>query len=101
MDLKIYYSRIREVESVLTEPFAVVVSLVTPDGGKAGVLTEASRYVAAKQVAEGRARLATEEEAAEFHSENARKKRERDEAEAMSRVQFVVMPQKHSKQVKE
>ncbi len=96
MDLRLYYSKIREVETTLAEPYAVVVSMATPDGGKAGVLTETARHVAAKQIAEGRARLATEEEAADFHGGNAGKKKERDEFEALNRVQFVVMPQKHS-----
>ncbi len=95
MDLRIYYRKLQEVESTLTGPYAVVVSLATPDGGKAGVLTETSRHVAAKQIAEGRARAATADEAADFHGENLRRKRERDEQEQMNRVQFVVVPQKH------
>ena len=95
MDLRVYYKKIREVESTLTEPYIVVVSLATQDGGKADVFTEASRQVAAKHIAEGRARVATVEEAADFHADNLRRKRERDELEQMSRVQFVVVPQKH------
>jgi len=96
VDLRLYYSKIREVETTLIGPYVVVVSMATPDGGKAGVLTETARHVAAKQIAEGRARLATEEEATGFHADNAGKKREQDEFEALNRVQFVVMPQKHS-----
>lgn len=95
MDLRVYYRKIREVESTLTEPYVVVVSLATQDGGKPNVLTEASRLVAAKQIAEGRARIASTEEAAEFHADNFRQKRERDELEQMNRMQFVVVPQKH------
>ncbi len=92
MDLRIYYRKIQEVESTLVDPYVVVVSFPTPDGGKGGILTETSRQVAAKQIAEGRARLADAEEAAEFHSENIRRKREREEQEHMNRVQFVMVP---------
>lgn len=95
MDLRVYYKTIREVESTLTEQYIVVVSLATQDGGKADVFTETSRQVAAKQIAEGRARVASSEETASFHGENLRRKRERDELEQMNRVQFVVVPQKH------
>lgn len=96
MDLRLYYSKIREVEGLLIDPYVVLVSLATADGGKAGVLTEAARHQAAKQIAEGRARPATEEESQDFHAENAQKKRVRDELEAINKVQFVVMPQKHA-----
>ena len=94
MDLRVYYKKIRDVESTLTEPYVVLVSLSTPDGGRDGVLTEATREVAAKQIAELRARVATQEEARDFHADNARTKREREELDQMNRVQFVVMPQK-------
>ena len=96
MDLRIYYRKMQEVESTLPDPYVVLVSLATQDGGKAGVLTETSRQVAAKQIAEGRSRVATVDEASEFHGENTRRKRERDEQEQMNRVQFVMVPQKHS-----
>ena len=95
MDLRVYYRKLREVESTLSGPFIVLVSVATPDGGKADVLTETTRHVAAKQIAEGRARVATEEEAATYHSENLRKRRERDELEQASRLQVIVVPQKH------
>ncbi len=96
MDLRLYYSKIREVENTLTSPYVVVVSLATSDGGKAGVLTETTRHLAAKQIAEGRARPATEDESLDFHADNAGKKRLREELDAMNKVQFVMMPQKHS-----
>jgi sRNA-binding protein len=96
MDLRVYYSRVREVECALEGAHVVLVSMETQDGGKAGVMTEAPRHVAAKQIAEGRARVSTAEEADNFHADNLRRKRERDDLEAMNRVQFVVMPQKHS-----
>lgn len=69
MDLRIYYRKIREVESGLPGEFVVLVSQETADGGKAGVMTEVPRYSAAKLIVENRARLATEAEARAFRGE--------------------------------
>ena len=68
MDLRAYYQKIRKLESELPEPFAVVVSRDTADGGRAGVMTEAPRWLAAKLIVEDRATLASPEQAAEFNA---------------------------------
>jgi hypothetical protein len=75
----------------------VLVSLETPEGGKEGVRTEAPRSVAARMIAENRARVATDAEASEFRDglRAARQKHEREEA--ARRVQIVVMPQAEDK----
>jgi hypothetical protein len=96
MDLKAYYKKVREVESGLSHPFVVVVSVETQDGGKAGVMTEVATLTAAKHIAEGRARVATAEESAVFHSRNQEAKQAADDAVAASRMQFVVVPAKNS-----
>jgi len=62
MDLRIYYQKIRDCEAKIPGTFAFVVSTATPDGGKAGVVTEVPRRVAAKMVVDGTARLAVESE---------------------------------------
>ena len=67
MDLRDFFKRIRDVESTIVGPDALVVSHDTPDGGKAGVVTETSRGIAARLIAEGRARLATPDEAVSHH----------------------------------
>ena len=36
MDLRNYFQRMRQIESEIAEPFVVVSSLDTPDGGKSG-----------------------------------------------------------------
>jgi hypothetical protein len=92
MDLRAYYKKIREAEALLTGESMVVVSVATPEGGREGVRTEAPRKVAAKLLAEGRARLATEQETLEFYEANraAREKFEQDEA--AKRVQVMVIP---------
>jgi hypothetical protein len=92
MDLRAYYRTVRETESHITGQYAVLVSLATPDGGKAGVLTEVARYEAAKQVTEGRARLATQSEAKAFYAAQHDAKVAADQALAASRLQFVVVP---------
>jgi hypothetical protein len=63
MDLRDFFKRVREVEAAITVEFPIVVSHATPDGGKAGMVTETPRNVAAMLIAEARARLATPEEA--------------------------------------
>ena len=59
MDLRVYYQKIKEVESKIADAFAVIVSLESPDGGKAGTQTEVTRSLAARMIVNGLARLAT------------------------------------------
>ena len=58
MDLRGYYQKIREVESTIADAFAVIVSLESPDGGKAGTQTEVTRSLAARMIVNGLAKLA-------------------------------------------
>ncbi|MCC7176597.1 MAG: hypothetical protein IT159_15495 [Bryobacterales bacterium] len=91
MDLRVYYQKLRQVEESLPEPYAVMVSQETPDGGRAGVLTEAPRALAARLIVEGGARLASEEEAAAFHRETAEARQRAEQAAAASRIQVTVV----------
>ncbi|HEY4085942.1 MAG TPA: hypothetical protein VGM43_08390 [Bryobacteraceae bacterium] len=97
MDVRSYYKKVKDTEDGLKGSEVVLVSLETPEGGKEGVRTEAPRNVAARLIAEGRARVATDAEAAEFREglRAARQKHEREEA--ARRVQIVVMPQAEDK----
>ena len=92
MDVRAYYKKVREAEETLTGEHIVMVSLETAEGGKEGVRTEVSRATAAKLIAEGRARVAANEEAAEFREQMqaAREKYEQDET--ARRVQVTVIP---------
>ena len=92
MDLRVYYQKVRELEAGIAEPDAVLVSLATDDGGQPGVRTEASKRVAARTVADGRARLATAKEAKEFREQQAEAKRSADELAVLSKVQLSVVP---------
>ncbi len=69
MDLREYYARIREIEAEIIDPLVVLVSRQTSEGGRRGVRTEAPRALAARLIAEGRAELASAEEAAAFRRE--------------------------------
>ena len=92
MDLRAYYAKIREAEAQLIGTEFVVVSMATPEGGKAGVKTETPRFVAARMMAEGCARLATKEEASEFRAAARTAKDRCEQEEAARRVQVVVLP---------
>lgn len=92
MDLRIYYQKIREKRTTINEPFPVVVSCDTADGGKSGVLTEVTPELAAKMIVDGTARLATQEEAGKFRQRQTDAKREADDAMAASKVQLTVVP---------
>jgi len=91
MDLQVYYKKIRAMEESLKDPSVVLVSLETPDGGRAGVRSEVPRRIAAKMIVEGGARLATTEEAREFEEQKAEAKRQADQLAAASRMQFAVI----------
>ena len=92
MDLKRYYQKIRDIESSILDPFAVVVSFETPDGGKPGALTEVPPRVAAKMVVDGSARLANPEETQRLREALAEAQRAAEQAAAVGRVQLTVLP---------
>jgi hypothetical protein len=83
MDLRVYYRKLRKIEAELPEPYVVVVSRETPDGGKPGVSTEVARSLAAKLIVEDQATLATAEEAALFRADGERRREEIAEFEAL------------------
>ena len=92
MDLRSYYIKVRDAESLLTGESLVVASLATAEGGKDGVMTEVPRRIAAQLIAEGRARVATEEETEAFHERHREAKRQYEREEAARRVQVMVIP---------
>ncbi len=91
MDLKVYYEKIRELESQIAEEFAVVVSHQTADGGKSGIKTEVPRRMAARLMFDGVARLATPDEANSFREAAVEAKRAAEQAAAAARVQVTVL----------
>jgi hypothetical protein len=91
MDLKGYFQKIRDVEAKIDAVFPVVVSLATPDGGAAGVLTEVTRALAAKMVAEGLVKLASTEQAKVFRETTDKAKRVAEEVAAAAKLTFSVI----------
>ena len=97
MDLKVYYQKLRETESGIEEAHSAVVSLETPDGGRAGVVTEVPRAVAARLIVEGSARQATSEEAQAFREGCVEKQRLAERAAVASRIQVTVVSEPEPK----
>ena len=91
MDLKVFYQKLRQTEAGISEEHVVVVSHETSDGGRPGVRTEVPRRLAARLIVEGKARLATPEEASEFREQMAEAKRLADQLVAASRMQITVV----------
>jgi hypothetical protein len=100
MDLRAYYQKIRDFESKIAEEFAVVVSLETANGGKAGTYTEVSRAIAAKLLVDGIAQLALAEEASKFRAHQAEAARAAEQEAAAGRVHLSVVPTSELNQLK-
>jgi hypothetical protein len=79
MNVKVYYQRIRELERTLADPFVVIVSHDTPDGGRGGLLTEVPKHLAARMIADERAHLASEDATLQFRGKSADAKRTAEE----------------------
>lgn len=92
MDVRQYYKKLRELEAGMKEANVVVVSYETPDGGKAGVMTEVPRRNACQLLLDGRAKLASDAEADEFRQHEAAKREEFKRIQAASKVQFKLVP---------
>ena len=91
MDLKVYYRKLREIVKDLEEEFVVVSSLATPDGGVAGRLTEVTRELAARMVADGLAEMAGKDEGESFREKTAEEKKQADQKRASEKIQFAVL----------
>jgi hypothetical protein len=101
MDLRSYYKKVREVDAELIGEHLVVVSLETSEGGKAGVRTEVPRSVAARLIAEQRARVATDEETLAFYEAHREAREAHQQEEAAKRVQVMVIPANELKKQRE
>jgi hypothetical protein len=91
VDLKHYFRKIREIEATITEPQTFVVSLETADGGRAGIITEVKRELAAKMIVEARAVLATDEEREAFLQRQAAARTAALKAEAARKLQVTIV----------
>ncbi len=101
MDLRSYFKKVRDADAGLTGEHFVTVSMETSEGGKAGVPTEVPRSIAAKLIAEVRARVATEDETLAFREENRAARAAHQQDEAAKRVQVMVIPAHRLRKQKE
>ena len=92
MNVKAYYQKIQEFERALSEPFVVIVSRDTADGGRGGLLTEVSKQLAARMITDGRAHLASAEAAREFREKSGQAKRSAEELFFANRSQVTLAP---------
>ncbi|HEY1221200.1 MAG: hypothetical protein ABSE42_16670 [Bryobacteraceae bacterium] len=92
MDLRLYYQKIRDTQAKIADPFPVMESCETPDGGATGRLTEVTPAIAARLIVEGSARLASDADAAAFREARAKAKQAADEALAAARVPMTFLP---------
>lgn len=67
MKLKKRFEEIKAALLGIEEAFVVIVSLATDDGGKAGVLSQVTRELAAKMIVDKKCMLASAEQHEEFH----------------------------------
>lgn len=91
MDLRVFFQKLRKIEQEIAEPHVVVVSEETPDGGRAGQLTEVSRSNAARLILEGHAHLATAEQTTEFHAVARKALEEAQQRMIAEKVQVTVV----------
>jgi hypothetical protein len=91
MEIRQYYKKVRQMEASISQPFVVVISLETPDGGVAGTATEVSKGVAARLIVDAKARLADPDEVSDYHerAEQARKAAEQKANAARMQVTLV------------
>ncbi len=100
MNMRQYYQKIKEVEEKILTPEVVVMSNETSDGGVAGIMNTVKKTVASRMIAEGRARLATEEEAQSFRQETNDAYRVSMEALNTAKVQLTVLSDQEMKAIK-
>ena len=100
MDLRQFYRKIKEFEEGIKSEEVIVVSNETSDGGKAGVKSELKRPIAARMLAEGRVRLATEAEAQLFHHEKEDAYKRGQDILSSSKIQLAVLTESEMKAIK-
>ncbi len=91
MDVRQFYRKLREIESGIKEPFVLVTSLETSDGGKPGIVSEVSREEAARGIVESRVTLSTAGENKAFFDKRAAGKKAFEKADMARRLQVTIV----------
>jgi uncharacterized Fe-S cluster-containing radical SAM superfamily enzyme len=95
-----FYQKLRKIEHEISDPHVVVVSEETPDGGKAGHKAEVARHIAARLILEGRARLASAEESAEYRKTTVQALEDAEQRALAERVHVNVISDADLKTIK-
>lgn len=95
-----YFRKLEETERELARPHVFVVSEPTPDGGKAGVISEVSRSIAAKLIAEGRARLATDSQEQDYRAAKERARAAIEQERLANRVHVTVLSENELRSIR-
>ena len=88
MNLKDYYREIDVELAKIETNFVYVISLVTPNGGREGIVSEVNRETAAKMIVEQKARRMSPEEVAQMQAEREEAQRQKDLADLQDRVRM-------------
>jgi len=100
MDLRLFYQKLRKIEQEISDPHVLMVSHETPDGGRAGQKSEVSRGLAAKMILEGRARLASADEIAEYRAGVEQARQEADQRAIAQKIQVNVVSEADFRAIK-
>ena len=90
MDLQVYYQKLRQTENLLSSGQTYIISIATPDGGKAGVITQTPTPIAARMIVEGSARAADSEEIALFEKSQAEARQRAEQLAEASKLRVVL-----------
>lgn len=100
MDLRVFYQKLRKIEQEIADEHVVVISEETPDGGHAGRKVEVARANAARLILEGRARLATLEEAADYRNAVEQARQDAEQRAAAQKIQLNVISEADVRAIK-
>ena len=91
MDLRDFFRRVRSVSQTMSDPFVVIASKATSDGGKAGVLSYVRREMAARLIVEDKAEMASDEQAIAYFDEDRARRDQWETEQQLSRLQIAVV----------
>lgn len=91
MDSREFFRRVRSTAATIEEPFVVISSLETTDGGRPGVLSYVSREAAARLLVRGFAELATKEQTEAYFTEDRQRRKEFEAAQWRNRIHVAVV----------
>lgn len=91
MDPREFFRRVRMTQVTIDEPFVVVVSSETTDGGREGVLSFVSRETAARLMVKGFATLATPEQTEAYFAEDRHRRQDFEAAQWRNRIHVAVV----------